>query len=204
MNVRVTFERKLVTERSSTNVAFVGFNTEMNFFVVLQMRSLWKGRVTPLAFVWFFTAKVLNLFLVLNIFFFLDSWNLPSVYSPMVPQRRMSCKTFIADLTNVRLFTFFEKTKQFYQFWTILNFSNSIFLPGVCSFVILEMWRLTEGHAAGIATIRFLIIGENLLVKLQTLHSSTFTDYILVHLFKDATSIQNFDLFIPPFINSTT
>jgi hypothetical protein len=81
VNVRVTLQRKLIAKRTGTNVAFVGFNTEVNLFVVLEMSCLGEGRVTPLALVGFLAG----------------SWrmrlqdqeelevDLPGVYSPMIP-----------------------------------------------------------------------------------------------------------------------
>jgi hypothetical protein len=60
VNVRVTLQRKLIAKRAGTNVAFVGFNTEVNLFVVLEMSCLGEGRVTPLALVGFLAGSSTN------------------------------------------------------------------------------------------------------------------------------------------------
>lgn len=58
MNVCVTLQREFVAKRARTNVTFVGFNTEVNLFVVLEMSCLRECGVTSLALVGFFPGKI--------------------------------------------------------------------------------------------------------------------------------------------------
>lgn len=67
----MALEREFVAERTGTNVALVWLNTEVNLFVVLEMSCLRERRVASLAFVWFFTGKLIRFKIFEGIYYFI-------------------------------------------------------------------------------------------------------------------------------------
>lgn len=76
----------------------------------------------------------------------------------MIPESCVTSKPFIADLTNIRLFTVKTREKKCHGLELQIGSFN---LPSMRSFVVLEMRRLAKSHSTGVATIWFLKVNQS-------------------------------------------